>query len=168
MLQWHWTAFCHQDHCVPTLQHLTELLCIFQKQTMGQLHQKKASWSLSESASASMNWHELSNIPFWWYLTPCITLQCTSAQVLILSSVMSAQEFAVVLNVVTANPLLLFCIRSAESITLRKIDTSELQKIQRMGENRIIHCGNSRTECVFHTGIRLPTLSQNSFLWCTF
>lgn len=43
----------------------------------------------------------------------------------------------------------------------------KLQKIQRVQEKEL-HSRNLRTEYVFHTGILLPTLSQNSFLWCTF
>ena len=46
-------------------------------------------------------------------------------------------------------------------------NTDKLQKIQGV-EEKELHSRNLRSEHACHTGILLPTLSQNSFLWCTF
>jgi len=50
---------------------------------------------------------------------------------------MPAQAFAGVVSAETSNSLLLFCISSADSITLRKTDTWELQEMERTEEKRI-------------------------------
>lgn len=48
---------------------------------------------------------------------------------------------------------------------LLKREINELQKMQKI---QIITVKKLETENGTHTGILLPTLSQNSFLWCTF